>query len=127
MSHYTALRQPGNMVIPIPLHQHHYVARRCNQSAELAIWLTSADDSAPDTLLRCNHHKSLVGLSGIQLQKNVFGILSMALKSRVELFGKLVIVIGDVMATGTTLNAATACLLSAASGPVHRLLLARVL
>jgi predicted amidophosphoribosyltransferase len=35
--------------------------------------------------------------------------------------------IDDVMATGATLNAATTCLLAAGSGPVHGLVLARVL
>ena len=32
-----------------------------------------------------------------------------------------------VMATGTTLNTATTCLLAAGSGPIHGMVLARVL
>ena len=36
-------------------------------------------------------------------------------------------VIGDVMTTWATFNAATACLLATGSGPVHGLVLARVL
>ena len=37
--YYAALRQPRNPVIPIPLHRHHNLARRYNQSAKLARWL----------------------------------------------------------------------------------------
>ena len=33
--HFTALHQPGNLAVPIPLHRHRYLARRYNQSAEL--------------------------------------------------------------------------------------------
>jgi ComF family protein len=125
--HYAALRQPGNLVIPIPLHRHRYLARRYNQSAELARWLAPADDFAPDILLRRHHNKSQAGLNRAQRQKNVAGIFSVAPESRANLSGRPVMLIDDVMATGATLNAATTCLLAAGSGPVHGLVLARVL
>ena len=54
--HYTALRQIGHLVIPIPSRQVHYLARRYNQSAQLALWLTPADDFAQDVLFRRHHN-----------------------------------------------------------------------
>ena len=80
--HYAALRQPGNLVIPIPLHRHRYLARRYNQSAELARWLAPADDFALDIVLRRHHNKRQAGLNRAQRRKNVAGLFSGALEIR---------------------------------------------
>ena len=125
--HYAALRQTGNLVIPVPLHRHRYLAWRYNQSAELARWLAPADGFEPDIALRRHHKNSQAGLNRAQCQKNVAGIFSAALESRANLSGRPVMLIDDVMATGATLNAATTFLLAAGSGPIHGLVLARVL
>ena len=125
--HFAALHQPGNLVVPIPLHRHHYLARRYNQSAELARWLAPADEFAPAILLRQHHNKSQAGLSRAQRQKNVAGVFTVAPKSRSTLSGRPVILIDDVMTTGATLTTATNCLLAAGSGPVYGKVLARVL
>ena len=89
--------------------------------------MVPADDFAPDILLRRHQNKSQAGLSRIQRQKNVAGVFSVTPKSRAKLAGRPVMLIDDVIATGATLNAATACLLATGSGPVHGLVLARVL
>jgi len=125
--HFAALHQPSNLVVPTPLHRHHYLARRYNQSAELARWLAPADEFAPAILLRQHHNKSQAGLSRAQRQKNVAGVFTVAPKSRSTLSGRPVILIDDVMTTGATLTVATNCLLAARRGPVHGLVLARVL
>ena len=125
--HFAAFHQPGNLVVPIPLHRHRYLARRHNQSAELARWLAPADEFAPAILFRQHHNKSQAGLNQAQRQKNVAGAFTMAPKSPPTLSGRLVILIGDVITTGATLTAATNCLLAARSGPVYGLVLARVL
>ena len=44
--HFAALHQPGNLVVPIPLHRHRYLARRYTQSAQLARWLAPVDEFA---------------------------------------------------------------------------------
>ena len=125
--HFAALHQPGNLVVPTPLHRHRYLAPRYDQSAELARWLAPADEFAPAILFRQHHNKSQAGLNRAQWQKNVAGVFTMAPKSRPTLSGRLVILIGDVITTGATLTAATNCLLAARSGPVYGLVLARVL
>ena len=125
--HFAALHQPRNLVVPIPLHRHRYLARRYNQSAELARWLAPLDEFAPAILLRQHDNKSQAGLNRAQRQKNVAGVFTVAPKSRPTLFGRPVILIDDIMTTGATLTAATNCLLAAGSGPVYGLVLARVL
>ena len=113
-------------MVPIPPHRHRDMARRYNQSAELAHWLAPADEFAPAILLRQHHNKSQAELSRAQRQKNVAGGFTVAPKSRPTLSGRPVILIDDVMTTGATLTAATNCLLAAESGPVYGLVLARV-
>ena len=125
--HFAALYQPGNLVVPIPLHRHRYLARRCNQSAKLARWLAPVDEFASTILLRQYHNKNQAGLNRIQRQKNVAGVFTVEPKSRPTLSGRPVILIDDVMTTGAKLTAATNCLLAAGSGPVDGLVLARVL
>ena len=125
--YFAALLQPGNLVVPIPLHHHHYLARRYNQSTELARWLVPVDEFAPAILLRQHHNKSQAGLNRAQRQKNVAGVFTVAHKSQPNLSGRPVILIDDVMTTGATLTVATNCLLAARRGPVYGLVLARVL
>ena len=50
--HFAALHQPGNLVVPIPLYRHRYLARRYYQSTESASWLTPVDEFAPVIMLR---------------------------------------------------------------------------
>ena len=121
---YTALRKPGNLVIPIPSHRHRYLSTRYNQSAELARQLAPADDFAPNILLRHHHNPSHAGLSRIQRQKSVAGIFSVAPESRAKLSGSPVMLIDYVLATGAKLNAATVCRLADGSDPAHGLVLA---
>ena len=61
--HSATLHKPGNLVVPIPLHRHHYLARRYNQSAKLVRWLPPADEFAPAVLFRQHHNKSQAGLN----------------------------------------------------------------
>ena len=125
--HFAALHQPGNLVVPIPPHRHRDMARRYNQSAELAHWLAPADEFAPAILLRQHNNKSQAELSRAQRQKNVAEAFTVAPKSRPTLSGRPVILIDDVMTTGATLTAATNCLLAAGSGPFYSKKRARVL
>ena len=93
----------------------------------MAGWLEPEEDCAPNVLLCRRHDKSQAGLGRVQRQKGVAGIFSGAPESRAKLSGRPVMLIDYVMATGITLNAATACLLATGSGPVHGLVLARAL
>ena len=93
----------------------------------MAGWLEPAEDCAPNVLLCRRHDKSQAGLCRVQRQKNVAGLFSRTPESRAKLSGRPVMLIDYVMATGVTLNATTACLLAAGSGPVHGLVLARAL
>ena len=118
---------PGNLVVPIPLHRHRYLARRYDQSAKFARWLALVDEFAPAILLRQHHNKSQAELNRAQRQKNVARAFTVEPKSRPTLSDKPVILIDDVMTTGATMTTATNCLLAAESGPVYGLVLARVL
>ena len=78
-------------------------------------------------LQRRHHNKSQAGLSRAQRKGNVAGIFSVPQKYRGILYGRLVILVDDVMASGATSAAAARCLLAAGSGPVKGLVVARVL
>ena len=104
--HYAALRQPSNLVIPIPWHRHRYLAGLYNQSAKLARWLALADDFTSDILLCRHYNNSQTRLSRIQRQKNVADVFSVAPESRVKLSGRPVMLIDGVMATWAALNPA---------------------
>ena len=91
------------------------------------IGLAGPSAFAPNMLQRRHHNKSQTGLSRLQRKTNVAGIFSVLPKYRDILFGKPVILVDDVMASGAALSAATRCLLAAGSGTIKGILVARVL
>ena len=94
---------------------------------QLARWLAASDDFAADILLSRHHDTSQAGFSFFQQQKNVAGIFIVTPISRANLFGKLLRLIGDVMATRATLNAAAAYLPASGRAPTRGIELARIL
>ena len=125
--HFVALSRQDQLVIPVPLQRRRYLARRYNQSAELARWLATKTSYAPHILVRRHHNISQAGLSRRQRHRNVAGVFSVTANGHADLQGRPVLLVDDVMTTGATLTAAAKTLLAAGSGPVHGLLVARVL
>ena len=125
--HEMAFDRP--LVIPIPLHRWRYLKRRYNHSAELARYLcrrTGRGEFDPDLLTRQRPTRSQGGLSRRQRQGNVAGAFRVSEQSRTRLMGRSILLLDDVMTTGSTLYEAADVLQRAGSGPVSSLVLARV-
>ena len=112
------------LVVPVPLHRWRLWSRGFNQSAlvarELArIWGLPAD---PTVLRRVKRTQPLKGLNHLQRRKAVAG----AFKASAKLGGRTVVLIDDVLTSGSTAEACARALRRAGAGPVELICWARV-
>jgi len=129
MARYMApLVQAGEaaVLMPVPLHRTRLWGRGFNQSAlvarELSRRLQLPDD--PLSLRRIRRTAPLKGMSPAQRRKAVSGAFKVADKAAVE--GKIVILIDDVLTTGSTAAACARALRKAGAGRVELISWARV-
>ncbi|HEX5394361.1 MAG TPA: ComF family protein [Rhodocyclaceae bacterium] len=94
--------QRPDLLLPVPLSAGHLKARGFNQAVEIARSVSRALDIplAVDVCVRSLETAPQAGLPWKARQKNIRG----AFECRVDLTGKHVAVIDDVMTTGATLN-----------------------
>lgn len=107
-------------IIPVPLHRRRFLARRFNQSAELARHL-AALSSRPllaSTLIRIKPTSRQVGLSARARQENVRGAFAIAPGREADILGKRVVLVDDVYTTGATVAAAARRLKKAGAADV---------
>jgi predicted amidophosphoribosyltransferase len=118
---------PDTMTVPVPLHWSRLLKRRYNQSALLAKSVADKLDLAwcPDALIRSKRTPSLEGLSYAARFETLDNAILPHPKRGAVMKGKPILLIDDVMTTGATLVACTQACLSAGSGPVRVLTLAR--
>lgn len=117
----------ADLLVPIPLHRLRLVARRFNQSAELAR-VISRGCGAPveaQTLLRVKPTAPQVGLSRAQRAVNLSGAFQIDPERAAQLEGRNVVLIDDVLTTGATANAAARALLRAGAAQVDLLVFAQ--
>ncbi len=93
----------ADYIIPVPMHKWKRVFRLYNQAQILAseIMKEIGVKMLPDVLIKTKHTKSQTGLSKSQRQKNLKGSI-IAKGSSVK--GKKVILVDDVMTTGSTVD-----------------------
>ncbi len=118
---------PDTLVVPVPLHWSRLLKRRYNQSALLAKSVADKLDLAwcPDALIRSKRTRSLEGLSYADRFETLDNAILPHPKRGTVIEGRPVLLVDDVMTTGATLIACTKACLSAGSGPVRVLTLAR--
>ena len=121
-----ALIADSDAVTPVPLHGARLFQRKYNQAAEIARPLARRHGLAflPDALVRANGSPSQAGKSASGRRRNVAG----AFRARpgVEVAGKRVLLIDDVMTTGATAEACARALLAAGAAQVNLAVIARV-
>lgn len=107
-------------IIPVPLHRRRFLARRFNQSAELARHLAvlSAKPFLASTLVRIKPTSRQVGLSARARKQNVRGAFAIAPGREADILGKRVILVDDVYTTGATVAAAARRLKKAGAADV---------
>lgn len=120
------IRGKIDIIAAVPLHYRRKYMRKYNQSALLA--KSVADEMKlnyePFLLRRIKATKQQTRLSFRERHKNVEG--AFCLDAKIDVMGKNIILVDDVMTTGATLNACAAALKSAGAKRVYALTFARV-
>lgn len=112
-----------DLLLPVPLHPGRQAERGFNQSAEIARWTGRriGREVAGDYLRRCLETRPQVSLSQISRRRNVQGAFEV-LRS---LKGARVVIIDDVLTTGSTAAELAGCLRRAGAGSVDAWCLAQ--
>ncbi|MGH6867624.1 MAG: ComF family protein, partial [Methylocella sp.] len=119
----------ADLLVPVPLHRRRLAARRFNQANALAHAISANCGVLVDpfVLARIKATPSQVGLSRSQRALNMQGAFCVAegMGARVE--GRAIVLIDDVMTSGSTVNAASRALLRGGAKRVDVLVFARAL
>ncbi|WP_297580391.1 ComF family protein [Roseibium sp.] len=109
-----------SLIIPVPLHRGRLLSRRFNQSADLArvVARECGGRFQPDLLRRHKRTRQQVGLSAGDRQKNVRSAFEVSKNQSGNLFGRHVVLIDDVITTGSTISACSKTLLAAGAASV---------
>jgi ComF family protein len=118
------------LVVPVPLHAHKLRQRGFNQSeliARVALKVKASKrlSLAPQVMERCRETLSQIGLTRNQRRENIRG--AFAVTKPEELAGRDVLLVDDVLTTGTTASECARILRRAGSGKVWVATVARTL
>ena len=122
-----ALRASGaaDLIVPMPLHPERLAQRGFNQALEIARSLAARTGITLDhrAARRIQNTVPQTELPYEERARNIRG----AFESRVDLSGKTVAVVDDVMTTGATVNELARVLKRAGAARVHNLVIARAI
>ncbi|SHN00554.1 ComF family protein [Roseibium suaedae] len=109
-----------SLIVPVPLHRWRLWQRRFNQAADLAasVARTAGCGYDPMLLARTRRTRQQVGLDAASRQKNVRGAFDIRAGREAEVFGRPVVLVDDVMTTGSTVSACARVLRKAGASRV---------
>jgi ComF family protein len=123
------LAADADMVVPVPLHRWRLLARRYNQAAVLAQALARVigRPAEPDVLIRRRATRAMVRMNRGQRAKNVKGAFEIHPRRRDRIQGKTILLVDDILTTGSTVGACAKVLLAAGAAAVDVVTLGRVI
>jgi ComF family protein len=118
----------AEILVPVPLHWRRLWTRRYNQSALLAQVISRASTVpvARNALKRIKATAQQVGLSQSQRAENVQGVFRVPADTKIEVTGKRVLLVDDVLTSGATADACARALLRGGAKAVDVVVFARV-
>lgn len=118
----------ADALVPVPLHWRRRWARRFNQSAVLAaaVSRTSGVPVVAHALKRIKPTAQQVGLSRNERVANVQGAFRVPPEGKAETLGRRLVLVDDVLTSGSTVEGCTKALLRAGAANVDVLVFARV-
>ena len=118
----------ADLIVPVPLHRTRLWSRRFNQAAALAVVIARQAQLpfAPAALARVKRTRQQVGLTRPQRAENLQGAFRVSDAMRPQIESQRILLIDDVLTTGSTANAAARALLRAGARDVDVLTFARV-
>lgn len=118
----------ADLLVPVPLHRIRFWGRRFNQAGELAKTI-SRETGLPvahEALRRVKATKSQVGLTAAERDRNLSGAFRPSPDAKETVRGRRIVLIDDVMTTGSTLDSAANVLRRAGAAEVDALVFALV-
>ena len=118
----------ADLMVPVPLHRRRLWARRFNQAGLLAdaVGRIAGKRVDPFALNRTRHTRPQVGLTRAERQTNLSGAFVVPDGAKPRIAGLRILLVDDVLTTGSTANVASRVLLRAGAGAVDVLVFARV-
>jgi ComF family protein len=122
------LTREADLLVPVPLHWRRQWARRFNQSALLAGVVAEASGLrvSHGALKRVKATVQQVGLARSERALNVQGAFGVPADARIEVAGRRLVLVDDVLTSGATIEACTRALMRAGAAGVDVLVFARV-
>ncbi|HEX3363535.1 ComF family protein [Phenylobacterium sp.] len=118
----------ADAIAPVPLHPSRLLSRRYNQAAEIARPLARMTELAylPDALIRRRATETQGGKSGVGRKRNVAGAFEVPHRRAQQVRGRRILLIDDVMTTGSTAEGCARALKAAGAVRVDVAVVARV-
>jgi ComF family protein len=123
-----SLLAQAEILVPVPAHWRRVIGRRYDQAALLAqaLGTISGRPVVPDMLYRSRATPRLVDKRALERAALVAGAFAVSRRRAAVLAGRQVLLVDDVMTSGSTVNACAAALLAGGAAAVDVLAAARV-
>jgi len=123
----TGLLAPGMTIVPVPLAHRAFWKRGCNQTEEIAVNAARCLDLPLETRLlrKIRHTPPQATLTHEQRRTNLKGAFACCPRVAARYRGKRILLLDDVITTGSTVSECARMLVGAGVGGVHAAAVAR--